>query len=83
MKWSLTCRKDVRAHWLWLRKEVQLKSDWVRRLAATPTPPPQPPPHCNGLAPSQGSMDQYEMSSIEADGDIGGCPLLPAELCRL
>ena len=70
----LTHRKDVKAHWLWLRKEVELKSDWIRRLAATPTPPPQPPPaRCNGLAPPPRSEDGYEMSSIEPADDMGRC----------
>ena len=72
------CRNDVRAYWLWLRKEVELKSDWVRRLAATATPPPHPPSRCNDPAPSRGNADEYEMSSVQSVHDIGGCSLVPA-----
>ena len=88
MRWSgrrclfTSYRKDVRAHWMWLRKEVKIKSDWVRRLAATPTPSPPPPPaQCNGRVPSQGSREEYEMSSIGSGSNVGAC--VPTAACTV
>jgi hypothetical protein len=52
-------RKELPHYWKWLRKEVELKSDWARKCTTTPTPPPQFSPPDTGHTHPTG---QYEMS---------------------